>query len=123
MNDFEQKMLNAKYTESIVIDKNKFIDDLHKQIDISNNNKNIFITSLMMVIIIFISIVNQNIILNNSDYYLFDYENYYSLDFYTLETDSMDISEDYLFDLSYVILEEGINWEIIDFFNELNMEF
>jgi len=123
MNDFEQKMLNAKYTESIVIDKNKFIDELHKQIDISNNNKNIFITSLMMVIIIFISIVNQNIILNNSDYYLFDYENYYSLDFYTLETDSMDISEDYLFDLSYVILEEGINWEIIDFFNELNMEF
>ena len=123
MNDFEQKLLNAKYTESIVIDKNKFIDELHKQIDISNNNKNIFITSLMMVIIIFISIVNQNIILNNSDYYLFDYENYYSLDFYTLETDSMDISEDYLFDLSYVILEEGINWEIIDFFNELNMEF
>ena len=123
MNDFEQKVLYKKKSKNIVIDKNKFIDDLHKQINISKNNKKKFMSSLMLIIILFILTINQNIILNNSNYYLFDDENYYGLDFYSLELDSIDISDEYLFDLSYFILEEGSNWEIIEFFNELNMEF
>ena len=75
----------------------------------------------MMILILMLSI-NQNRILNNSSNHYFEQENWFGLDFYSIESDSLKFENDYVYDLSIFLLEEGYTWEVLDLINELDME-
>ena len=122
MNDIEKKILKSNYKEKISVDERKFLSVLHTKIEQSEENKKIKKASFGMMILILMLSINQNRILNNSSNHYFEQENWFGLDFYSIESDSLKFENDYVYDLSIFLLEEGYTWEVLDLINELDME-
>jgi hypothetical protein len=123
MNDFEQKILNTRTAIQSTVDSNKFLGQLHGRVKKSQESRIVGLTSLMMVLIIgVLSVIELKTPNDHELFYVDETENYFETDFWTVDIDSIEVSDDYTEQLAYFLLDEGDFWDSVDLINELTNE-
>ena len=123
MNDFEQKILNMKSDSHPNLDSDQFLKKLHGRIEQSHENRRTLFTAFMMVFMISIlSYIQFDAPIETELYYADETENYFETDFWTVNSDSLEMEDSYSEDLAYFLLDEGDFWDTMDLLNELTNE-
>ena len=123
MNNFEQKILNMKFSSHPSSDSGQFLSKLHGRIEETEQNKKTIMTSFIMIFVIgFLSWSELGIPINEEIFYSIETEDYFETDFWTMSIDSLEVDESYAEDLAYFLLDEGDLWEAVDLLNEIKME-
>ena len=55
-------------------------------------------------------------------YFSDESETFFKTDFWTVNSDSLEVDESYTDDLAYFLLQEGNFWETVELLNELELE-
>jgi len=123
MNNFEQKILNMKFSSHPSSDSGQFLSKLHGRIEETEQNKKTIMTSFIMIFVIgFLSWSQLGVPIYEDIYYSIESEDYFETDFWTMSMDSLEVDESYTEDLAYFLLDEGDLWEAVDLLNELEIE-
>jgi hypothetical protein len=89
----------------------------------SQESRIVGLTSLMMVLIIgVLSVIELKTPNDHELFYVDETENYFETDFWTVDIDSIEVSDDYTEQLAYFLLDEGDFWDSVDLINELTNE-
>tara|TARA_Y100000996_G_C22090116_1_gene465383 strand:+ start:123 stop:500 length:378 start_codon:yes stop_codon:yes gene_type:complete len=122
MNDFEEKLFKANYYKKILVDKDNFLNSLHLKIKKTEEKRKLKNAYYGIIVLFLFLFINQNSLMDNSTEYL-NYENtLYELDFYSINSDSLQFDDEYTYDVYMFLLEEGDIWQALDLINELENE-
>ena len=123
MGDFEKKLRCSRLRLREEIDTEKFIENLENRISQKNNRQRSFIaTSILVLFFGLISIPNFNKVDDLDVFYTEEESNYFDVNFWTIQNDSMVMDSSYFEEVAYFLVEEGNIWETIDFFNEISLQ-
>ena len=122
MNDFEEKFFKTNYHKKILVDKDNFLNSLHLKIKKTEEKRKLNNAYYGIIVLFLFLFINQNRLMDNSTEYL-NYENtLYELDFYSINSDSLQFDDEYTYDVYMFLLEEGDIWQALDLINELENE-
>lgn len=123
MGDFEKELRSSRLRLREEVDTEKFIENLENRIIQKNNRQRSFIaTSILVLFFGLISIPNFNKVDNLDVFYTEEESNYFDVNFWTIQNDSMVMDSSYFEEVAYFLVEEGNIWETIDFFNAISLE-
>ncbi|MGY8783488.1 MAG: hypothetical protein ACKVHA_08810 [Fidelibacterota bacterium] len=123
MGDFEKELRFSRLRLREEVDTEKFIENLENRIIQKNNRQRSFIaTSILVLFFGLISIPNFNKVDNLDVFYTEEESNYFDVNFWTIQNDSMVMDSSYFEEVAYFLVEEGNIWETIDFFNAISLE-
>ena len=123
MGDFEKELRTSRLRLREEVDTEKFIENLENRIIQKNNRQRSFIaTSILVLFFGLISIPNFNKVDNLDVFYTEEESNYFDVNFWTIQNDSMVMDSSYFEEVAYFLVEEGNIWETIDFFNKISLE-
>ena len=123
MGDFEKELRSSRLRLREEVDTEKFIENLENRIIQKNNRQRSFIaTSILVLFFGLISIPNLNKEDDLDVFYTEEESNYFDVNFWTIQNDSMVMDSSYFEEVAYFLVEEGNIWETIDFFNEISLQ-
>lgn len=123
MGDFEKELRCSRLRLREEVDTEKFIENLENRIIQKNNRQRSFIaTSILVLFFGLISIPNFNKVDDLDVFYTEEESNYFDVNFWTIQNDSMVMDSSYFEEVAYFLVEEGNIWETIDFFNEISLQ-
>lgn len=123
MGDFEKELRCSRLRLREEVDTEKFIENLENRIIQKNNRQRSFIaTSILVLFFGLISILSFNKVDNLDVFYTEEESNYFDVNFWTIQNDSMVMDSSYFLEVAYFLVEEGNIWETIDFFNEISLQ-
>ena len=123
MGDFEKELRTSRLRLREEVDTEKFIENLENRIIQKNNRQRSFIaTSILVLFFGLISIPNFNKVDDLDVFYTEEESNYFDVNFWTIQNDSMVMDSSYFEEVAYFLVEEGNIWETIDFFNAISLE-
>ena len=123
MGDFEKELRSSRLRLREEVDTEKFIENLENRISQKNNRQRSFIaTSILVLFFGLISIPNFNKVDDLDVFYTEEESNYFDVNFWTIQNDSMVMDSSYFEEVAYFLVEEGNIWETIDFFNKISLE-
>ena len=123
MGDFEKELRSSRLRLREEVDTEKFIENLENRIIQKNNRQRSFIaTSILVLFFGLISIPNFNKVDDLDVFYTEEESNYFDVNFWTIQNDSMVMDSSYFEEVAYFLVEEGNIWETIDFFNKISLE-
>lgn len=123
MGDFEKELRFSRLRLREEVDTEKFIENLENRIIQKNNRQRSFIaTSILVLFFGLISIPNFNKVDDLDVFYKEEESNYFDVNFWTIQNDSMVMDSSYFEEVAYFLVEEGNIWETIDFFNAISLE-
>ena len=123
MDNFEQKLLNMKFSSDPNSDSDQFLSKLHGRIEESEKNNTTIMTFFIMIFVFgFLSWSQLDVPIYEDIYYSTETEDYFETDFWTMSIDSLEVDASYAEDLAYFLLDEGDLWEAVDLLNEIKME-
>ena len=123
MGDFEKELRFSRLRLREEVDTEKFIENLENRIIQKNNRQRSFIaTSILVLFFGLISIPNLNKVDDLDAFYTEEESNYFDVNFWTIQNDSMVMDSSYFEEVAYFLVEEGNIWETIDFFNAISLE-
>ncbi|MDB9854207.1 hypothetical protein OAC91_03120 [Candidatus Marinimicrobia bacterium] len=123
MGDFEKELRSSRLRLREEVDTEKFIENLENRIIQKNNRQRSFIaTSILVLFFGLISIPNLNKEDDLDVFYTEEEGNYFDVNFWTIQNDSMVMDSSYFEEVAYFLVEEGNIWETIDFFNKISLE-
>ena len=123
MGDFEKELRSSRLRLREEVDTEKFIENLENRIIQKNNRQRSFIaTSILVLFFGLISIPNFNKVDDLDVFYKEEESNYFDVNFWTIQNDSMVMDSSYFEEVAYFLVEEGNIWETIDFFNAISLE-
>jgi hypothetical protein len=121
--DFEKELRSSRLRLREEVDTEKFIENLENRIIQKNNRQRSFIaTSILVLFFGLISIPNFNKVDDLDVFYTEEESNYFDVNFWTIQNDSMVMDSSYFEEVAYFLVEEGNIWETIDFFNAISLE-
>jgi hypothetical protein len=121
--DFEKELRSSRLRLREEVDTEKFIENLENRISQKNNRQRSFIaTSILVLFFGLISIPNFNKEDDLDVFYTEEESNYFDVNFWTIQNDSMVMDSSYFEEVAYFLVEEGNIWETIDFFNATSLE-
>jgi|TARA_B110000914_G_scaffold38743_1_gene32081 hypothetical protein len=121
--DFEKELRSSRLRLREEVDTEKFIENLENRIIQKNNRQRSFIaTSILVLFFGLISIPNFNKVDDLDVFYTEEESNYFDVNFWTIQNDSMVMDSSYFEEVAYFLVEEGNIWETIDFFNKISLE-
>jgi hypothetical protein len=121
--DFEKELRTSRLRLREEVDTEKFIENLENRIIQKNNRQRSFIaTSILVLFFGLISIPNFNKVDDLDVFYTEEESNYFDVNFWTIQNDSMVMDSSYFEEVAYFLVEEGNIWETIDFFNKVSLE-
>ena len=123
MGDFEKELRTSRLRLREEVDTEKFIENLENRIIQKNNRQRSFIaTSILVLFFGLISIPNFNKVDDLDVFYTEEESNYFDVNFWTIQNDSMVMDSSFFEEVAYFLVEEGNIWETIDFFNAISLE-
>ena len=122
MNDFEEKLFKTNYHKKILVDKDNFLNSLHLKIKKTEEKRKLNNAYYGIIVLFLFLFINQNRLKDNSTEYLYYEDILYELDFYSINSDSLQFDDEYTYDLYMFLLEEGDIWQALDLINELENE-
>ena len=116
MLDLEKRIINSRLGSVQDIDEDEFLYRLEMRVQHSQDNRNIMVSSFMMLAVVFILTITQYGASNRfeSTYFVEDIENVLETDLWNLNGDSLNNYDSYLNDMAYYLLQEGYVWETYD---------
>ena len=122
MNDFEEKLFKTNYHKKILVDKDNFLNSLHLKIKKTEEKRKLNNAYYGIIVLFLFLIINQHHLIDNSTEYLYYKDTLYELDFYSINSDSLQFDDEYTYDVYMFLLEEGDIWQALDLINELENE-
>ena len=122
MNDFEEKIFKTNYHKKILVDKDNFLNSLHLKIKKTEEKRKLNNAYYGIIVLFLFLFINQNRLMDNSTEYLYYEDTLYELDFYSINSDSLQFDDEYTYDVYMFLLEEGDIWQALDLINELENE-
>ncbi len=122
MNDFEEKLFKTNYHKKILVDKDNFLNSLHLKIKKTEEKRKLNNAYYVIIVLFLFLFINQNRLMDNSTEYLYYEDTLYELDFYSINSDSLQFDDEYTYDVYMFLLEEGDIWQALDLINELENE-
>ena len=122
MNDFEEKLFKTNYHKKILVDKDNFLNSLHLKIKKTEEKRKLNNAYFGIIVLFFFLIINQHRLIDNPIEYLFYEDALYELDFHSINSDSLQLEDQYTYDVYMFLLEEGDIWQALDLINELENE-
>ena len=122
MNDFEEKLFKTNYHKKILVDKDNFLNSLHLKIKKTEEKRKLNNAFYGIIVLFLFLFINQNRLMDNSTEYLYYEDTLYELDFYSINSDSLQFDDEYTYDVYMFLLEEGDIWQALDLINELENE-
>ena len=122
MNDFEEKIFKTNYNKKILVDKDNFLKSLHLKIKKTEENRRLNNAYFGIIVLFLFLIINQYRLVDNSTEYLYYEDALYELDFHSINSDSLQLEDEYTYDVYMFLLEEGDIWQALDLINELENE-
>ena len=122
MNDFEEKLFKTNYHKKILVDKDNFLNSLHLNIKKTEEKRKLNNAYYGIIVLFLFLFINQNRLMDNSTEYLYYEDTLYELDFYSINSDSLQFDDEYTYDVYMFLLEEGDIWQALDLINELENE-
>ena len=122
MNDFEEKLFKTNYHKKILVDKDNFLNSLHLKIKETEEKRKLNNAYYGIIVLFLFLFINQNRLMDNSSEYLYYEDTLYELDFYSINSDSLQFDDEYTYDVYMFLLEEGDIWQALDLINELENE-
>ena len=122
MNDFEEKLFKTNYHKKILVDKDNFLNSLHLKIKKTEEKRKLNNAYYGIIVLFLILVINQNRLMDNSTEYMYYEDTLYELDFYSINSDSLQFDDEYTYDVYMFLLEEGDIWQALDLINELENE-
>ena len=122
MNDFEEKLFKTNYHKKILVDKDNFLNSLHLKIKKTEEKRKLNNAYYGIIVLFLFLFINQNRLMDNSTEYMYYEDTLYELDFYSINSDSLQFDDEYTYDLYMFLLEEGDIWQALDLINELENE-
>ena len=122
MNDFEEKFFKTNYHKKILVDKDNFLKSLHLKIKKTEEKRRLNNAYFGIIVLFLFLIINQYRLVDNSTEYLYYEDALYELDFHSINSDSLQLEDEYTYDVYMFLLEEGDIWQALDLINELENE-
>ena len=122
MNDFQEKLFKKNYYKKISIDKDNFLKSLHLKIKKTEEKRKLNNAYFGIIILFLFLIINQQRLIDNPIEYLYYEDALYELDFHSINSDSLQLEDQYTYDVYMFLLEEGDIWQALDLINELENE-
>ena len=122
MNDFEEKIFKTNYNKKIVVDKDNFLKSLHLKIKKTEEKQRLNNAYFGIIVLFLFLVINQYRLVDNSTEYLYYEDALYELDFHSINSDSLQLEDEYTYDVYMFLLEEGDIWQALDLINELENE-
>ena len=122
MNDFEEKIFKTNYNKKILVDKDNFLKSLHSKIKKTEEKRRLNNAYFGIIVLFLFLIINQYRLVDNSTEYLYYEDALYELDFHSINSDSLQLEDEYTYDVYMFLLEEGDIWQALDLINELENE-
>jgi len=122
MNDFEERLFKTNYHKKILVDKDNFLNSLHLKIKKTEEKRKLNNAYYGIIVLFLFLIINQHRLIDNSTEYLYYKDILYELDFYSINSDSLQFDDEYAYDVYMFLLEEGDIWQALDLINELENE-
>lgn len=122
MNDFEEKLFKTNYHKKILVDKDNFLNNLHLKIKKTEEKRKLNNAYYGIMVLFLFLIINQHRLIDNSTEYLYYEDALYELDFHSINSDSLQLEDEYTYDVYMFLLEEGDIWQALDVINELENE-
>ena len=116
MLDLEKRIINSRLGSVQDIDEDEFLYRLEMRVQHSQDNRNIMVSSFMMLAVVLVLTITQYGASNRleSTYFVEDIENVLETDLWNLNGDSLNNYDSYLNDMAYYLLQEGYVWETYD---------
>ena len=116
MLDLEKRIINSRLGSVQDIDEDEFLYRLEMRVQHSQDNRNIMVSSFMMLAVVLVLTITQYGASNRSEstYLVEDIENVLETDLWNLNGDSLNNYDSYLNDMAYYLLQEGYVWETYD---------
>ena len=113
MIDIEKQLLDTRKSDVKNINEDEFLYKLEMRVRHSKENRRTVIYSLMMLIVLSILTISQydNPVTLDSTNYVDNTENIFETDLWNIDINSLDYDSLYLYDMAYILLEEGYLWE------------
>ena len=122
MNDFEEKFFKTNYHKKILVDKDNFLNSLHLKIKKTEEKRKLNNAYFGIIVLFLFLIINQHRLIDNPIEYLYYEDAFYELDFHSINSDSLQLEDEYTYDVYMFLLEEGDIWQALDLINELENE-
>ena len=122
MNDFEEKLFKTNYHKKILVDKDNFLNSLHLKIKKTEEKRKLNNAYYGIFLLFLFLIINQHRLIDNPIEYLYYEDALYELDFHSINSDSLQLEDQYTYDVYMFLLEEGDIWQALDLINELENE-
>ena len=122
MNDFPEKLFKTNYHKKISIDKDNFLKSLHLKIKKTEEKRKLNNAYFGIIVLLLFLIINQHRLIDNQIEYLYYEDALYELDFHSINSDSLQLEDQYTYDVYMFLLEEGDIWQALDLINELENE-
>ena len=122
MNDFPEKLFKTNYHKKISIDKDNFLKSLHLKIKKTEEKRKLNNAYFGIIVLFLFLIINQHRLIDNQIEYLYYEDALYELDFHSINSDSLQLEDQYTYDVYMFLLEEGDIWQALDLINELENE-
>lgn len=122
MNDFQEKLFKTNYHKKILIDKDNFLKSLHLKIKKTEEKRKLNNAYFGIIVLFLFLIINQHRLIDNPIEYLYYEDALYELDFHSINSDSLQLEDQYTYDVYMFLLEEGDIWQALDLINELENE-
>ena len=122
MNDFQEKLFKTNYHKKISIDKDNFLKSLHLKIKKTEEKRKLNNAYFGIIVLFLFLIINQHRLIDNPIEYLYYEDVLYELDFLSINSDSLQLEDEYTYDMYMFLLEEGDIWQALDLINELENE-
>tara|TARA_X000001036_G_scaffold427255_1_gene455641 strand:- start:42 stop:428 length:387 start_codon:yes stop_codon:yes gene_type:complete len=113
MIDIEKQLLDNRKSDVKNINEDEFLYKLEMRVRHSKDNRRTVIYSFMMLIVLSILTISQydNPVTLYSTNYVDETENIFETDLWNIDIYSLDYDSLYLYDMAYILLEEGYLWE------------
>ena len=122
MNNFEEKLFQTNYHKKILVDKDNFLKSLHLKIKKTEEKRKLNNAYFGIIVLFLFLIINQHRLIDNQIEYLYYEDALYELDFHSINSDSLQLEDQYTYDVYMFLLEEGDIWQALDLINELENE-
>ena len=107
MNDFEERLFKTNYHKKILIDKDNFLKSLHLKIKKTEEKRKLNNAYFGIIVLFLFLIINQHRLIDNPIEYLYYEDALYELDFHSINSDSLQLEDEYTYDVYMFLLEEG----------------
>ena len=123
MIDFDQKLNTMNFESTPESNPDEFLSKLHGRIQKSRQDRHTLMTGFMMILMVGILSYSQFGTTTEGElYYADETEDIFETDFWTVNSDSLEMEDTYSEDLAYFLLDEGDLWDTMDLLNEIKME-